>query len=467
MALNLTLDPTDTGPIYLQIANRLREAAMNGVLPAGARLPSSRALASQLAVARGTVDAAYAILAGEGAIETRGGSGGTIVSPNLPRSGAVPIQIPMPFFLNQNNAPPPPLPFRMGLPALDVFPRKLWSSMLVRAARQTGAADLAYPDPAGLPALRQAIAQYLGVSRGVPCMPEQVIVTAGFQGALSLVRHVLLRPGDPVWIEDPCYWMARQALEAAGTRLVPIRVDRDGLRVGAAIKSAPRARLAVVTPAHQSPLGVTLSLPRRLELLAWAADSGGWVLEDDYDGEFRYTGKPMPALKSLDRADRVLYCGSFSKVLHPGLRLGYLVPPRELLDAFTRAARLLNAGLPGLEQRATAAFIDRGAFARHLRRMRTLYAARRKALAGALGAVFGDRVRVELEAGGMHLLVRFPGAQDDVAMARKAQADGLAATALSSLTAAHDCGYGLLLGFTNIAEADAEALVRRLAAAIA
>ncbi len=466
MALNLTLDPAAPGPLYLQIANRLRDAAMSGVLPPGARLPSSRALASQLAVARGTVEAAYAVLAGEGAVETRGGAGGTVVSPHLTVRGAIAIQTAMPFLARPERAVPPPLPFRMGLPALDAFPRKLWSSLLVRAARQLGAVEMAYPDPAGFSGLRQAIAAYLGVARGVSCTADQVIVTAGFQGALGLIRQVLLRPGDPVWIEDPGYPMARQALEVGGARLVPIRVDRDGLRVAAGVVSAPRARLAVVTPAHQSPLGVTLSLPRRLDLLAWAADTGAWVLEDDYDGEFRYAGKPLPALKSLDQADRVLYCGSFSKVLFPGLRLGYLVPPRELVDAFVRAARLMNAGAPELEQRVAAAFIDRGAFARHLRRMRNLYAARRKALAGAIAVAFGDRARVELEAGGMHLLVRFPGAPDDGALARRTQEAGLAVTALSSLAMAHDCGQGLLLGFTNIAEADAGAMVQRLAAAI-
>ena len=248
-----------------------------------------------------------------------------------------------------------------------------------RRTRASGLTRWRYPDPSGLLPLREAIAAYLGVSRGILCTPDQVLVTAGFQGALALVARVLLRTGDPVWVEDPGYHLARQALEAAGATLVPVRVDRDGMRVAAGVVAAPRARLAVVTPTHQSPLGVALSLPRRLALLAWAAEAGAWVLEDDYDSEFRYTGHPLPALKSLDRGGRVLYAGSFSKVLFPALRLGYLVVPDELAEAFARASRLWSLGLPSLEQRVVAAFMAEGHFARHLRRMRSLYAARRQA----------------------------------------------------------------------------------------
>ena len=239
------------------------------------------------------------------------------------------------------------------------------------------------------------------------------------------------------------------------------------MRVAAGIAAAPRARMAMVTPTHQSPLGVSLSLPRRLALLAWAAEANAWVLEDDYDSEFRYTGHPLPALKSLDRADRVLFAGSFSKVLFPALRLGYLIVPDELSDAFQRAARLTTAGLPILDQRVTAAFIEHGHFARHIRRMRGLYANRRKTLAAALTEKFGDRIAIELEAGGMHLLVRFTDAANDGELVRHAAKAGLAPTALSGLTMAHDCGQGLLLNFANLPAETAEDTVRRLADAIA
>ena len=462
----IELDPADTGALFQQIAHRVRAAVVAGTLAPGTRLPSSRALSAQLGVARGTVDAAYAVLSGEGAVQTRGASG-TIVSRHIGARPEPPVQRTL-FTATEKIVPAPaPLPFRMGLPALDAFPRKLWSGLTVRTARTMQSNDLNYPDPAGYLPLRQAIAAYLGVSRGIDCRPEQVLITAGFQGALALVRHALLRPGDAVWVEDPGYLQARQALEASGAKLVPVRVDREGMRVAAGIAAAPRARMAMVTPTHQSPLGVSLSLPRRLALLAWAAEANAWVLEDDYDSEFRYTGHPLPALKSLDRADRVLFAGSFSKVLFPALRLGYLIVPDELSDAFQRAARLTTAGLPILEQRVTAAFIEHGHFARHIRRMRGLYANRRKTLAAALTEKFGDRIAIELEAGGMHLLVRFTDAANDGELVRHAAKAGLAPTALSGLTMAHDCGQGLLLNFANLPAETAEDAVRRLADAIA
>jgi GntR family transcriptional regulator/MocR family aminotransferase len=465
MTLNITLDAAETDPLFLQIATRVRAAITAGNLLPGARLPSSRALAAQLAIARGTVDAAYALLAGEGAIETRR-SAGTIVSGPVGRRIEVAEQSPFQFPPAPSAHPAEPRPFQMGLPALDAFPRKLWSTLTVRAARSMQPADLAEADPAGVPDLRQAVAAYLGVARGIKCTPEQVLITAGYQGALALVRSVLVRPGDPVWMEDPGYHMTRMALETAGARVVPVRVDAEGLRVAAGINAAPRAKLAVVTPTHQCPTGVALSLPRRLQLLAWAAEAGSWIVEDDYDSEFRYTGRPLPSLKSLDRGQRVLYAGSFSKVLFPALRLGYLVVPSELQSAFLRASRLLTSGLPMLEQNSVAAFMRNGHFARHIRRMRILYADRRRCLATALHARFGDRVTLELTSGGMHLLARFPGADDDSVLAKRADLAGLATTALSSLAMAHDAGQGLLLSFTNTAPAEADALVARLATAI-
>jgi len=466
MDLAFHLDPAAAEPLYLQIARRLRDAVANGALKPGARLPAARALASQLSLARGTVDAAYAVLAGEGALQTRRGSAGTVIASDLLVRSAAPQQ---PTLSLHRPAPPeePLRPFRLGLPALDAFPRKTWTALTIQAARAQPAEALAYPDPAGHAGLRQAIAAYLGVARGIRCTADRVVITAGFQGALALARQVLLKPGDAVWVEDPGYPPARQALEAAGMRLVPIRVDQHGMRVAAGRTAAPRARLALTTPAHQSPLGVALSLPRRMDLLAWAEEAQAWILEDDYDGEFHYAGRPLPSLKSLDRADRVIYCGSFSKTLHPGLRLGYLVPPADLVPAFVRASRLLIGGMPPLEQVALARFMEKGHFARHLRRMRTLYGARREALSQALQQTMPDGFRVEAEPGGLHLLLRTPDGADDTLLARKAQARGLAATALSSLAVAHDPGRALLLGFTNLPQQDAPALAERLAAALA
>jgi GntR family transcriptional regulator/MocR family aminotransferase len=463
MTLSIPLDPADPSPVYLRIANHLRDAIANGTLRPGARLPSARGLAAELRVARGTVDAAYAVLAGEGAILGRRGAVGTIVSTQVTAPLAELAQPEM-RFPARVEAPAGATPLSLGLPALDAFPRKSWAAALNRAARAPG--FMGYPDPAGLAELRAAIAGYLGLSRGVKCAAEHIVITQGFQGALRVVQTALLRPGDAVWVEDPGYPPARQALESAGARLVPVRVDAQGMRVAAGVAAAPRARLALLTPAHQSPLGVSLSLPRRLELLNWAMNSGAWVLEDDYDGEFHYVGRPLPSLKSLDRSRRVIYAGSFSKTMFPALRLGFLVVPDEPREAILRASRLGHAGLPALEQRALADFIVRGHYARHLRRMRALYAQRREALANALTARAAGRFVVESGAGGLHLLLRLS-AGDDSALAGRARTAGLAVAALSSLALAHNAGSGLLVGFTNIPADQAPAMAGRLAALLA
>jgi GntR family transcriptional regulator/MocR family aminotransferase len=354
----------------------------------------------------------------------------------------------------------------MGLPALDAFPRKLWARLVARAARSMGGGGLAYPDPRGNRELRESIAAYLAVSRGVACSPEQVFVTAGYQGALALIARTLIAPGTTVCVEDPGYHMTTAGLRAAGAVLAPIPVDAEGMTVGSLLAEASAARFAVVTPAHQSPLGVTLSLPRRLALLAWAEASGGVIIEDDYDGEFHYAGRPLPALKSLDRGDVVLYAGSFSKVLFPALRLGYLVVPARLVDRFAGAAALFSGGCGRLEQEAVARFMTEGHFARHLKRMRGLYAARRAALAAALADAFGEKLRIGLQSGGMHLLARPAIDASDRELVALAERRGLAPAALSAHALATDCGPGLLLSFTNIPEARAPTVAQALFAAI-
>src|SRR5215468_6748462 len=449
-------------PLYRQVYEHIRTAIRSGQLRPGDRLPSTRSLAELFGTARGTMDAAYAILAGEGYLVARGAAG-TVVSAQLD-SRAIAGAAGRPRI-----APPAvpavahaPQPFQMGLPALDAFPRKVWSRLVARHARGFTPADMAYPDPAGYAPLREAIAGYLATSRGVRCTAGQILITNGYQDALNLVAGVLLQRGDKVWLEDPNYPPAGEALKAAGATLVPIRVDAEGLRVPDGLAHARRARLAVVTPSHQSPLGVALSLPRRLALLSWAGAADAWIIEDDYDSEFRYVGRPLPALKSLDRDQRVLYAGTFSKVLYPSLRLGYLVVPASLVAAFMRSNRLRHLGNATLEQRVVADFMVAGYFARHLKRMRVLYAARRRALADGLSAVFGDRITVDLRPGGMHLLARFTSGVSDVKLADLAQAGGLSVEALSRRATTHACGQGLLLGFTNIAETDALPTCRRL-----
>jgi GntR family transcriptional regulator/MocR family aminotransferase len=445
-------------PLYRQIYEHFRTAITVGQLRPGDRLPSARRLAEDFATARGTVDAAYAMLVGEGYIVSRGPAG-TIVSPELTRP-AVARAAAKPRFADgtKRHTVFEPRPFQMGLPSLDAFPRKIWSHVVARQAREMSPADMAYPDPAGFEPLREVIARYLAGARGITCTSREILVTNGYQDALALIADILLDRNDKVWLEDPYYPLAREALEAAGGNLMPIRVDSEGLRVVDGVRLARRARLAVVTPSHQSPLGVTLSLPRRFALLSWASDNAAFVVEDDYESEFRYVGRPLPALKSIDRNERVLYAGSFSKVLFPSLRLGYLVLPRELVAAFTRANRRRNSGVSTLAQRAVTAFMAEGHFARHVKHMRGMYAARRNALAEALSEVFGDRAEVNLKPGGMHLIVRFRDSAHDVKLAKLAQSAGLAVEALSSRAITHACGH--------VAEPNASDICKRLGRAI-
>lgn len=453
-------------PLYRQIYQRFRAAIAAGHLKPGDRLPSMRDLAHELGAARGTVDAAYAMLAGEGYIVGRG-SRGTIVSPDLDRG------LTMATTAGRGHLPDPTLPpapqirfLQLGLPAVDAFPRKLWAHVVGREARRFSSLDMLYPDPAGLPPLRQAIAAYLASSRGIGCDWRQVVVTNGFHGGLDLALRVLVRRRERVWIEDPCFPPVLAALQFAGAEPAPVAVDADGIRVAEGARKAPAARAAIVTPSHQFPLGVTLSLPRRLALLDWANRAGAYVVEDDYDNEFRFVGRPLPALKSLDREQRVIYAGTFSKTLFPGLRLGYLVLPDRLTDTFTSAGASQASGHAVLVQQVVYRFMTDGHFARHLKRMRNLYAARRAALVDALRAAFGTGIAIDMQPGGMHLLVRTGDRADDATLAKRAQAAGFGAEALSERALRHRCGQGLLIGFTNAAEADAPGIARRLKRAL-
>jgi len=454
------------GPLYRQIYARIRGGILSGELRAGARLPSARSLASQLAVARGTVETAYQILTAEGYIAGRGAAGTfverALVNPSAParRSGrAATTRADRPASTRHRDAS---LLFRMGLPALDAFPRKQWSRLTARCARAATPYDLGHPDPAGLEALRRRIAFYLRVARGVACVPEQIFITTGFQGAVTLIAQTLLRPGDKAWIEDPGYFLARQALALAGARLIAVPVDGNGLDVAAARAREAQARFAMVTPCHQFPLGATLPIARRLALLDWASEAKAWIIEDDYDSEFRYRGRPLPALKSIDRRDRVLYVGTFSKVLFPALRVGYLVVPEALTKRFAAASAALHPAPPALVQAIVTAFIEEGHFARHIRRMRQLYAERREALAAALQKACGERMILDVPAGGMHLVGRLPSGASDVDLAMAARQRQLWPVALSGCAVKRAVGPGLLIGFANVPTDVAAAAARAL-----
>jgi GntR family transcriptional regulator/MocR family aminotransferase len=470
MLTGLALDEARATPLYRQIYGRIAGAVLDGRLTPGARLPSARSLAAQLSIARGTVETAYQLLAGEGYIVARGAAG-TLVAPALDRkllkSGSA-ARSTETAVLPAASAPlRSPTLFRMGLPALDAFPHKIWSRLFARQARSLSPIDLGYQSPAGHEALRVQVVRYLAVARGVSCAPEQVFITGGFQGALGLIVRCLLRPGDAVWVEDPGYDNARNALRLAGARLIGVPVDNDGADIGWAVDKAPPARLAVVTPTHQSPLTVTLSLPRRMALLAWAAASEAWIVEDDYDSEYRYLGKPLPALKSLDGHDRVLFVGTFSKVLSPGLRVGYLVVPPSLIDRFGAVADLLQPPPVALIQATIAAFLEQGYLGRHIRRMRQLYGERRAALTEALREHARSTLSIELQPGGMHLVARLPRGTDDVKLVAELVRQGIGPSALSAWGVETPYAPGLLISFTNVDVKKAPQAARRLADALA
>ncbi len=452
-------------PLYRQIYDRFRGAIAQGTLKPGDRIPSARALAKDLGVARGTIEMAYSLLHAEGYVQPRG-QAGTVVTPGLhAQPAATPPPAPVKADPDTWQQPPSLLPFQMGLPALDAFPRKIWARLGARYLRATQAADLSYPPADGLPALRTAIAAHLQVARGIHCTPAQVFITSGYRESLNLMIQALLQPGRQVWVEDPGYPPTRELLTHAGLQFAPIEVDAEGIMVSRGIAQAPDASAAVVTPAHQSPLSVTLSLTRRQQLLEWAERNQRWIVEDDYDGEYRYISRPLPALKSLDRHGRVLYAGTFSKVMFPGIRLAYLVVPEAQVRRFEDVNRVLGNGIPGLTQALVCAFMTEGHFARHIQRMRRLYAERREATAAGLAKVFGPDMPIHPQPGGMHLLVKMKGHHTDRPLARRMVENGIYAHALSRWSTAAPCGSGLLMSFTNIeSQARAEQLGRRILA---
>lgn len=480
----LPLDPAAATPLFRQLYEGLRCGILDGTLAAGVRVPATRRLAGELGVSRNTVLNAYEQLLAEGYLEGKAGSG-TYVPRTLPEEllqvrPAAPAQ----------PAPPPrrplsrrgellagtsagvarssgvPRPFRPGTPALDAFPFETWRRLVARHHRRPPPDRLAYDHAAGYAPLRRAIAAHLGPARAVRCDPDQVLVVNGAQHGLDLVTRLLLDPGDTAWVEDPGYPGARAALQGAGVRLVPIPVDGDGLDVVAGAARGPDARLAYVTPSHQYPLGVTLSLPRRLALLEWARRANAWVVEDDYDSEFRYAGRPLAALQGLDRDGRVIYLGTFSKTLFPALRLGYLVVPPDLADAFVAARHATDRQAATLTQAVVADFLDEGHFVRHVRRMRTLYAERQETLLRAAGRELGGLLELGPCATGLHLMGWLAAGRDDRRASLAAARAGVEAPPLSGYCLEPRGRGGLMLGYAGADARQIRDAVRRLGAAL-
>lgn len=490
----IRLDQHTPVPLYRQLYERLRAAILSGHLGSGARLPSTRTLASELGISRNTTALAYELLLLEGYIESQVGDGTRVACLQagklfrdtgkaegedatatetsgsqavvLARRGQMLVNTPHPgeFYANPDSTETGL--FRAGQPDVAAFPYEIWARLVARRARQSLQGVSRYQNAQGYLPLREAIAAHIGITRGVQCSPEQIILTAGSQGALDLVARVLLDPGDPAWVEDPGYLGARGALLAAGACLVPVPVDQEGIDVEAGRQLLRDARLAIVTPSHQFPTGVTMSLSRRLALLKWGREAQAWIVEDDYDSEYRFSGRPLEALYGLDSARRVIYVGTFSKVLFPSLRLGYLVAPSGLVKGLVAARRFIDVHLPLLEQMALADFIADGHYGRHLRKMRLLYAERRNALVDALMGELSDILDITVPEAGMHLVAWLKSDMSAQTAVRLAASHGLHLLPISQFSPRPLRREGLILGFASACPDELRAGAHTLALAL-
>lgn len=448
---------------YKAIYQHFRQQILAGHLKPGDRVPSIRVLAGELQVARKTVEAAYEILSGEGYFVSQGAKG-TRVNPQLKL--AAPATAPdappaaaahLPVIENHGE-------LRLGIPALDAFPLKKWLLISGKVARSLRPEEMITPPVMGYQPLRSAIASYLNISRGLQCQPEQVFITSGYRANLRLILAVLAQPHDKVLFEDPGYFFGQQLLKRITPHLHFVPVDQQGVDVDYLQRYHADARFAVVTPTHQSPLAVTLSLPRKHQLLAWAQQQHSWIIEDDYDGEFHYTRKVIPALKSLDTHDRVIYTGTFSKTVMPALRIGYLMMPQATIARFRELGEMLETGLPLLPQKILAQFLSEGHFYRHIKKMRILYQQRRSMMLQALEHCFPGLFQVERADGGMHIVAFLRRGTADRAIASLWAQHALFVRPLSAWYAQTQKRYGLVIGYTNIQSFEqAKVLLARVA----
>lgn len=468
-------------PLHQEVYEALRQRILMGQLPAGTRVPSTRGLAEQMRVSRNTVLEAFDQLTAEGYVIGRHGSG-TYVANALPeqllniraKQNLEQVQ-PTRQSLSKRGlsiANAPRMPHhatRYGfhwLPNLSEFPRQLWGRMVARHARRIPKELFYYMGCAGHEPLRKAIAAYLGVTRGVRCSWEQVVITTGSQQSLDLTIRLLLDPGDQVWLEDPGYLGARGALLANAAKIIPVPVDHEGLSIREGVKRGKHARLAFVTPSCQFPLTVTMSLSRRLELLNWAHKKQAWILEDDYDSEFRYSSRPIPAIQGLDQHQRVIYTGTFSKIMFPALRLGYVIVPPDLVETFANARWVTDIRSPALEQAALTDFINEGHLQRHVRRLRIAYAERQSQLTTAIRRELNGLLEIQPAHAGMHLVAWLPPGADDQKMSAKAARAGIYAMPLSPFAINRPKRGALLLGFTGVTAGKMDQWVKELAAAL-
>jgi len=463
----LAFDRAASVSFYQQIYDGVRAAILEGRLRPSQRLPSTRALARELGISRLPVLNAFDQLLHEGYVVGRVGSGTYVNAAILghrPHSLKRTDRQRSPHD-DPETADPETLlgPFRVSLPALDRFPHKTWARLVSRHARNMSIELMAYGDPAGYLPLRRAVADYLRTARAVVCEASQVWIVSGSQMALQLCAMALLKSGDEVYVEDPGYPGARSALTATGATVRPVPVDDEGVVVRLMRSGKRSGRVAYVTPSHQYPLGMSMSASRRLELLEWARYHQSWIIEDDYDSEYRYASRPLAALQGMDTASRVIYVGTFSKVLFPSLRIGYLVVPRSLMRTFIDHREALDIFSPTLYQLALRDFLTHGHFARHLRRMRATYLSRRDALVNGIQHRLHKMLTVANADAGMHLTAWLLSRGDDREVVRRAAAHGISATALSSCYAGKTSNMGLVLGFGGADETQIGRAVETLA----
>jgi len=480
----VAFDAASPDPLHRQLYSKLRNAILTGRISPGAQIPSSRDLARELGVARNTVLNAIEQLIAEGYLQGEQGSGtyvnrtlpdDTLHVPHLQASPAQRTRTCYPLSLRSKGlttlstllpSAKQTKPFQPAVPAVDAFPFDLWAKLVQKQWRRHPRNLLGFGEPAGYLPLRSAIATYLTVARAVRCEAEQVIIVSGAQQALDLTSRLLIDPGDPVWIEEPGYPGVRATLLAAGAHLIPVPVDEEGLNIQDGVARSAQARLVYVTPSHQFPLGYTMTLARRLELLNWSQRARAWILEDDYDSEYRYTSRPIPALQGLAAQEQVIYVGTFSKVLFPSLRLGYLVVPSALVDVFS-AARTVAAGQsPLIEQAVLAEFITEGHFGRHIRRMRTLYQERRAVLLDEAKRELTGLLGVQVSDAGLYVIGWLPQGIDDRSVAQLAAAEGVDTAPLSGFYRGSGKRSGLMLGFAAFSAPELRSGVRKLARAL-
>lgn len=475
----ITIDRKSRKALHKQICDAYRVAVVDGILRPGQRVPSTRALASELQVSRLPVLNAYAQLLAEGYFESRVGAG-TVICTSLPdrfkvsestgtrsavmRSGPRPVAQRTAILPKRQSFPWVRGwgAFGVGRMAFDHFPLQIWSPLVSRHMRNMRANSFHYGEVMGSLALRETVASYLRTARSLKCDAAQVMIVTGSQQALDISARVLLDPGSSVWFEEPGYRLSRDSFALAGCRLVPVPVDDEGLNVAAGIELSPKARAVVVTPSHQFPLGVTMSAQRRFQLLDWAQNAGSWVIEDDYDSEYRYESSPIASLQGLDINARVIYIGTFSKVLFPSVRLGYMVIPSDLVEHFMIIRRTMDLGAPSFYQDVLTDFIGEGHFARHIRRMRVLYQERRTVLVESLSEELGSKVDVVGSEAGMHLTVTLPSGYDDVEVAERAARQNLWVWPLSTTYLCEPTRPGFILGFGSTDTSDIPQGVRRL-----